>query len=174
MENVVTFHFPQPADIPELACFFAFTNICKIFTCCNASQQLLHGVSSAHKNIDCERLREVLDPWPSVNFEFAQLEFNRVVRPCRLLSRHSNRMSADLMPSILRVKPFPDVFINALEVYVLFLRSLEIELIVKVICRLNELVLSVPKQQVSQLSFRVDLPRIVTQNDACLVKLWLG
>lgn len=75
-------------------------------------------------------------------------------------------MSTDLVPTILRVQTFPDIFVNALKVHVLLLGSLEVKLVVKVILRFDELVLSVPDQQFSQLSLCVDLARIVAQDDA--------
>lgn len=73
-----------------------------------------------------------------MDFEFAQLELDRVVRPCWFLSWHSYRVSADLVSSILVVQAPPYVFVDTPKVNVFFLRSLEVEAIVEVIFRLKE------------------------------------
>ena len=73
-----------------------------------------------------------------MDFKFAQLKLDRIVRPCWFLSWHSYRMSADLVSSILVMQTPPYVFVDTPKVNIFFLLSLEVQAIVEVIFRLKE------------------------------------
>ena len=111
---------------------------------------------------------EILYSRPRDDPKVTQLHLNHIIRPCRVVCRHSNRMSAHLFASILTIEPVPDLYINDFEVLVFLFSLLQIELSKVVIFWRHYRIYCLLRQLFKLLS-QINFPRMVSKDESALV-----